>query len=108
MTSYSSYPSSICATDGSNKSCPRHIGSTSTNLRSSTSTSTSTSNTNTSTVTTATQANEQAVRLASYLHNTVDANPSYQHTSSQASMASHSANMKSYLDDFDTTMGDKK
>ncbi|KAH7346822.1 hypothetical protein BKA65DRAFT_537413 [Rhexocercosporidium sp. MPI-PUGE-AT-0058] len=106
----SSYPSSTCATDGSNKSCPRHIGSASANPQPSPSTSTSTLtiNTNTSTINSATPANEQAVRIASYLSNAVDANPSYQNTSSQASMASHSANMGSYLDSFDAAIGNKK
>ncbi|PVH76174.1 hypothetical protein DL98DRAFT_574611 [Cadophora sp. DSE1049] len=104
----SSYPSSTCATDGSNKSFPRHIGSTSANYHFTSSTSTSTSNSTMPTSHDATKAAEEAARLALYFNYTVEANPTYRHTSSSASVAAHSAQMRSYLDSFDEVMEDKK
>ncbi|KAK0103724.1 hypothetical protein ONS95_005730 [Cadophora gregata] len=101
----SSYPLSTCATDGSNT---RRIGSASANDHLVASTSASSSDSITSNSNDATKADEEASRMALFLHSNVEANPTYQHTSSAASMAAHSTQMKSCLDTFDAVMEDKK
>ena len=123
----SSYPSSVCATHGSNKrsavppssrgrrrtfvdfrSFPRHIDSTTAIDSSPSSKPTSNLICTTSSSGIAISAAEEAARLALYLDSTVEANPTYQHDSSPASVAARFAQMSVYLQGFDDVMEDQK
>ncbi|KAG4411451.1 hypothetical protein IFR04_015421 [Cadophora malorum] len=102
----SSYPSSTCATDGSNNSFPRYVGSILTNEQ--VENPASASNITTPTRHDAFKSAEEIARMALFLNDNVETNSTYQRTSSASKMAPRSDQMRLYLESFDNIMEDKK
>jgi hypothetical protein len=71
----------------------------------STSSSSSSSSSSTRTTSQSNQISLSSQRTTSYLNNPTSSHPSYGHTSSTASVASHTQGMSSYLEGFDKKMG---